>query len=306
VGFHIARYASNFVSVASSLFDVDFLKWTKVSPDLVSEITALTERNFPSILQHEGREVRICAAGVGVNVPYIEERASAPETEARAAAIRRELGEDVKLVLSVGRTDYTKGGVEQLESFGRVLERNPDLRGKLRLMHVSVAANRGMVAYEEVQNEIEQTAGRINGAYGTLDWQPITLVSRAIAFDDLVAYYRAADVAWITPLADGMNLVCKEFCAARVDGDGVLVLSEFAGAAVELHAAITVNPFSHNAMDSTILQAVAMEEEERRDRMASLRTAVARYDIVAWGDAQQRQIDAVQDHVPSGVPAPVA
>ena len=144
-----------------------------------------------------------------------------------------ELG-DTQLILSVGRTDYTKGGIEQLASFERLLEANPGLLGKVRLMHVSVAANRNMTAYENIQNEIEQTAGRINGRFGTLDWQPITLISRAIPFVELVSYYRAADVAWITPLADGMNLVCKEFVASRVDGDGVLVLSEFAGAAVEL------------------------------------------------------------------------
>ena len=298
VGFHIPRYAANFVSVARSLFDVDAIERKKVEPELVSDITALTERSYPTVLVHGEQRVQIVASGVGVNVPYIEERAQAYETATRAAEINAELGKDCQLVLSVGRTDYTKGGVQQLESFGRLLEKNPELRGKVRLLHVSVAANRNMAAYEEIQNEIEQTAGRINGQYGTFDWTPISLISRAIPFDELVAYYRAADVAWITPLADGMNLVCKEYCAARVDGDGVLVLSEFAGAAVELHAAITVNPFSHNAMDRTILQALQMEETERRDRMASLRKAVARYDIEAWGDAQQKAIDAVQDDAP--------
>ena len=303
VGFHIPRYAANFVSVARSLFDVEAVERRKVPADLVSEITALTERSYPTVLLHEGRKVHVSAAGVGVNGPYLEERARDPRTEARAAEIRAELGEGVKFLLSVGRTDYTKGGVEQLQSFGRLLERNPELRGKLRLMHVSVAANRNMAAYEAIQTEIEQTAGRINGQFGSFDWQPITLVSRAIPFDELVSYYRAADVAWITPLADGMNLVCKEFCAARIDGDGVLVLSEYAGAAVELHAALTVNPFSHAAMDRTILQAIQMEQAERRDRMASLRQAVARYDIGAWGDAQQRAIDAVQEGAGGGAPA---
>ena len=123
----------------------------------------------------------------------------------------------------------------------------------------------------------------INGRFGSLDWQPITLVSRAIPFNNLVAYYRAAYAAWITPLADGMNLVAKEFIASRVDGDGVLVLSEFAGAAVELGAAVATNPFSNRSMDVAIMQALDMSEAERRDRMTSMQEAVRRYDLASWG-----------------------
>ncbi len=164
-----------------------------------------------------------------------------------------------------------------------MLETNPELRGHVRLMHVSVSANRNMSSYEDIQTEIEQIAGRINGRFGTLEWQPVALISRAIPFDELVSYYRAADVAWITPLADGMNLVCKEFVASRVDGEGVLVLSEFAGAAVELGDALIVNPFSYRAMDRTILQALAMEGSERRHRMERLRKAVADNDLAQWG-----------------------
>lgn len=185
----------------------------------------------------------------------------------------------------MGRTDYTKGGVDQLLSIERVLEAHPELTGQFRLMHVSVSANRNMTAYENVQSDIEQIVGRINGRFGTMDWQPVTLISRAIPFDELVSYYRAADVAWITPLADGMNLVAKEFAAARIDGDGALVLSEFAGAAVEMQEAVITNPFSQRAMDQAIMTALTMEPEERRGRMRALREAVARNDIRAWGRA---------------------
>jgi len=206
-------------------------------------------------------------------------------TVAKLAEIKDELN-GRKMILSVGRTDYTKGGIEQLESFGRVLADNPGLRGTVRLLHVSVVANRNMTAYAEIQTELEQTAGRINGAFGTFEWQPIALISRAIPFTKLVAYYRAADVAWITPLADGMNLVCKEYAASRIDGDGVLVLSEFAGAAVDLSAAVMANPFSARSMDRAILQALDMGETERRDRMKALRDKVRRYDINAWARDQ--------------------
>ena len=287
VGFHIPRYVANFVSVARSLFDVTVSQRVSVPPELLSDGTALTERSVPLAVEYDGRTVRVAATPVGVDVDYIEQRSGAEETLARQAEIENWLG-DCKLILSVGRTDYTKGGVQQLESYERLLEQNEDLRGKVRLMHVSVSANRNMTVYEEVQNEIEQTAGRINGRFGTLEWQPVALISRPIKFEELVAYYRAAHVAWITPLADGMNLVCKEFVAARTDGDGVLVLSEFAGAAVELGSAVIANPFSHRSMDQAILQALSMEEDERQKRMALLRKAVRTFDIAAWSRDQEK------------------
>lgn len=281
VGFHIPRYAANFVSVARSLVDVDVVAREQVPEKWISEGTALTERVLPSRIQYEGRDIAVSVTPVGVDVGYIDGRAQSPEVLAKSADIRRELG-DTKLVLSVGRTDYTKGGIEQLTSFERVLETHPELRGKVRLMHVSVSANRGMAAYEEIQSEIEQIAGRINGRFGTLDWQPVTLISRSIPFAQLVSYYQAADVAWITPLADGMNLVAKEFAASRIDGDGVLILSEFAGAAVELRGAVITNPFSNRSMDMAFLTALEMPEMERRQRMKGLRKAVRETDVRGW------------------------
>jgi len=283
VGFHIPRYAANFVSVARSLFDVDVQERVRVPDEWISEGTALTERVVPSQIVSEEGTVNISVTPVGVDTDFIDDRARSDATEERLATIREELGDDSRMILSVGRTDYTKGGIEQLQSFERILDKNPELRGKVRLMHVSVSANTNMTAYEEVQNEIEQMAGHINGRFGRFDWQPVTLISRAIPFEELVAYYRAADVCWITPLADGMNLVCKEFVASRIDGDGVLVLSEFAGAAVELGAAVITNPFSYKAMDMAVLQALDMEEDDRRGRMAALRKAVLGNSVRNWG-----------------------
>ncbi|MEM0898352.1 MAG: glucosylglycerol-phosphate synthase [Pseudomonadota bacterium] len=292
IGFHIPRYAANFLSVARSLFDVDVLKRAPVNPDFTIEVSALTERTNVERISYEGHEVELSVCGVGVDVDYIETIANSPSTLDGAASIRADL-DDSQLILSVGRTDYTKGGVAQLECFERLLTDNPHLRGKVRLMHVSVSANRNMTAYEEIQNEIEQTVGRINGAFGTLESQPVALISRAIPFDDLVHYYRAADVAWITPLADGMNLVCKEFIASRLDNSGVLVLSEFAGAAVELGSAVITNPFSHKSMDQAITHALEIGEDERRTRMKELRRVVAKYDIRYCSDTQANLFSAL-------------
>jgi len=290
VGFHIPRYANNFVAVVRSLFDVDVVKREQVTEDLTPEGTALSERTVPTAIRHGDRVIHVGAFPVGVDVDYIESLANSAETAARVAEIREELGE-AQLIVSVSRTDYTKGNIEQLLTYERLLEARPDLHGKVRLMHVSVQANRNMTAYEEVQGDIEQHSGRINGRFGSFDWQPVALISTAIPFPELVAYYRAADVAWITPLADGLNLVAKEFAAARTDGDGVLVLSEFAGVAVELASAVLTNPFSHRAMDAAIQQGLAMEAEERRNRMAALRQAVRAHDIAAWARDQQRLFD---------------
>ncbi|WP_339950182.1 glucosylglycerol-phosphate synthase [uncultured Albimonas sp.] len=294
VGFHIPRYAQNFIHVARSLFDIEGVEEEKSNPDFVpAGGMALQERITPTFLLHEGRRIAIGAFPVGVDVEFIQDRARTPETAVSRYQIREGLGDDCKLIVSVSRTDYTKGNIEQLQAFERLLERRPELRGKVRLMHVSVTANRSMTAYETVQNEIESISGRINGRFGSFEWQPVSLIGTAIPFEELIAYYQAADVCWITPLADGLNLVAEEFCAARTDGDGVLVLSEFAGVAVALSDAVITNPFSHKAMDSAIDQALDMTEEERRARMLQLRRKVAKYDIKAWAGEQQRLFDLV-------------
>ncbi|SFQ56276.1 glucosylglycerol-phosphate synthase [Donghicola eburneus] len=297
VGFHIPRYAANFVSVVQSLTDADVTERVRVEDDLISEGTALTERAVATKLSIDDREVIVGVAPVGIDMDYIQQVAGSEDAAKKKAEIREELG-DCKLVLSVGRTDYTKGGVQQLNSFERLLEQHPELRGEVRLLHVSVMANRAMTVYQEIQSEIEETVGRINGRFGTFDWTPVTLVSRAIPFDRLIGYYQAADVAWITPLADGMNLVAKEFAASRLDGDGALVLSEFAGAAVELSSAVLVNPFSNRAMDEAIYMALQMPEEERRIRMKELRRVVDKYDIAEWGEEFGRQMSRVKRGLP--------
>ena len=282
VGFHIPRFAQNFAAVCESMFDIEAIERTTLDLDDIRMRPALSELKSPTCVVYNGRRVHTVATPVGIDVNYIEDCVNDAQTADLEKRIEEELA-GKRLLLSVGRTDYTKGGVEQLDSFERVLENNRDLHGKVRLMHVSVTANRNMSVYAQIQNDIEAAAGRINGRFGTLEWQPVALITRPIPFTDLIAYYHAADVAWITPLADGMNLVAKEFVATRNDGDGVLVLSEFAGAAVEMGSAVIANPFSYRSMDDAILTALNMPEEERRQRMEILRKAVARRDIKAWG-----------------------
>lgn len=282
VGFHIPRYAQNFAGVARSLKGARVSKDEVTLPELCRPGAALNDRITPLELEVEGRKVAIHTSPVGVNFDYIEQLSATDEVAAKIKAIHEDLGE-CKLVLSVSRTDYTKGNIEQLQAFERLLQRRSELRGKVRLMLVSVGANRAMTAYEEVQQKIEELTGRINGTYGSFEWQPVALISQAIPLAQLVAYYGAADVASITPLADGLNLVASEFCAAQhSETPGALILSEFAGCAVLLEGAIPVNPFSNGSMDAALDQALAMGPDEAAGRMAALRKAARRWDIAGW------------------------
>ena len=294
VGFHIPRYSNNFKAVARSITSARATDETPTPEAMSPRGMALSERHTVRAMRHHDHDILIDTSPVGVDTDYIASVVADPEVQAKVADIRSEIGEDMQLIVSVARTDYTKGNVEQLEAYERLLVSRPDLIGKVRLMHVSVGANRNMTAYEEVQQRIEELSGRINGTFGSFEWQPVSLISTAIPFRDLIAYYRAADVAWITPLADGLNLVANEFCMARDDLGGALVLSEFAGTAVLLKGAIPVNPFSFASMDRGIQQALDMDDEEKRSRMKGLRESVQKFDINAWVTSQTELFDRLR------------
>ncbi len=281
VGFHIPRYAANFVAAARTLFPIDILETTETEDGMSPVGMALSEPKVPTRIRHNGQTVNIDAFPVGTNADYIAEVAQRPETAKRVDEIHESL-DGRRLIVSVGRTDYTKGTKEMLATYERLLKRRPELRGKITLMATSVSANPHMAVYRKAQREIESLVGRINGRFGDLDWQPIVLMTTAVPFEELIAYYRAADVCWLAPLRDGLNLVAKEFCASRSDEKGVLVLSEFAGAAVELPNAVLTNPYSNRSMDAAIDQALDMDEGEMTERMQRLRDSVRHYDITHW------------------------
>ncbi|MFN0263163.1 glucosylglycerol-phosphate synthase [Tepidamorphus sp. 3E244] len=283
VGFHIPRFAQNFAAVCESLYDIESVERSRLELDDIRLRPALSELKTPDALVYEGRRVRIVATPVGIDVNFVEECINAAQTADLEKRIETELT-GKRLLLSVSRTDYTKGGAELLYAYERLLERRPELHGEIRLMFVSVAANNGMAVYEQVQQELETIAGRINARFAKFDWQPVQLLSNPIPFKQLAAFYRKADICWITPLADGLNLVAKEFVAARTDGDGVLVLSEFAGVATELPHAVLCNPFSNGSMDHTIDQALDMEENERRERMIAMRNVTSGHTIANWAE----------------------
>ncbi|MGE0726262.1 MAG: trehalose-6-phosphate synthase, partial [Alphaproteobacteria bacterium] len=242
---------------------------------------ALSEPEVPTRIRAGARSVALDAFPVGTNPEVIAGLVDAENGLAMQASIREELG-DKRLIAAVGRTDYTKGMIEALLAFERLLERRPEVRGKVKLMVTSVRAADGMRIYRETQRDVEALAGRINGRYSDLRWTPVLLFTNAVPFDRLISYYRAADVCLTTPLRDGLNLVAKEYVAARHGMGGALVLSEFAGCAVELPQAILTNPYSTRAMDAALDKALDMPEAEGRDRMAAMNRTVRRYDIAHW------------------------
>jgi len=228
-----------------------------------------------------GRQIKIDAFPIGTHAELIRSIVQEDDKLAQVAQIRRDIPQE-KIIVSIGRVDYAKGTREMLMAYERLLQRRPELHGKVKLLVTAVAAAEGMRAYKKAQQSIEQLVGRINGHIGTLSWQPILLSTTPMPFADTLCYYRAADICWITPLRDGLNLVAKEFIAAHVNESGVLVLSEFAGAAVELQDAVLVNPYSLAQMDAAIDHALDMPREEQRARMQRMDALMDRYDIGHW------------------------
>jgi trehalose-6-phosphate synthase len=260
---------------------------------------------MPTEVRVQGRSIRLGAHPIGTDVDRIAALLATNGVREHADAIRGEIGQR-KLVLSIERLDYGKGILEKLRAFELLLERDPALRGEVTLVVVCVPAAREMTVYRELQAEIEQAVGRINGRLSRLDWTPVRFFARALPFEAVVAHYAAADVMWITPLRDGMNLVAKEFVATQGlgAGKGVLVLSEFAGAAAELKGALLTNPHDSEEMVSTLRLALTMGQAEREDRQRTLFDIVRHYDLSRWGREFLRA--ARGDEIPEGAIAAAA
>ncbi len=234
-------------------------------------------------ITYNGRTIRVATFPMGIDSAGFEELAESSPVREEAERLRKSAG-GVALIVSIDRLDYTKGIPRRLLAFERLLERYPRLRGRVRLVQVASPSRVAVGEYREFRRTVDELVGRIIGRFSTPGYDPIQYISQTLAPNDLAAFYRAAKVALITPLRDGMNLVAKEFVASRTDGDGVLVLSEFAGAAAELTDAILVNPYDLDSVAAAIHDALEMPEAERRARMASMRTTVAGHDVRCWAE----------------------
>ena len=262
-----------------------------------------------------GRTVRVGNFPIGIDYGAFSRQADTPEVAQRAQELHRLLPKR-KLILGVDRLDYTKGIPHRLQAFRNALERYPELRERISLIQVVVPSRVDIPQYHELKTQIEQLVGQINGSFARPGgWVPVWYVYGSLSRNDLLAYYRAADIALITPLKDGMNLVAKEYCACSIEEECVLILSEFAGAAAQLQrGALLVNPYDMEGVADAIRRAFTMNDDERRARMRRLRRSIRDYDIFWWVDSFLRAViardlsafprseddttDAMPDHVP--------
>jgi trehalose 6-phosphate synthase/phosphatase len=259
IGFHTNRYRGHFRAALRRLFGV--------------------EADRDGCVSWQGRSVRLAVFPMGVDASDLAQRAARAEVSTKVSEYR---ASGQRLLLGVDRLDYSKGLPRRLVAIERLFESHPEWRERVRMIQVAVPSRDELSAYQAIRQEVDGLVGRINGRFGTPTWTPVHYMYRSVARDTLLALYRAADVMLVTPLRDGMNLVAKEFLAARIDEDGVLVLSEFAGAAETLTDALIVNPYDVDGTAQTIHRALEMSPMERSARMQKLRADVAKNDLQGW------------------------
>lgn len=279
IGFHTAGYMRSF---ASSLLRV-------------LGIPSSVDRVY-----HGQREVRLGVFPMGVDTDKFARLAESPEVQARVAELRGM--DDCAIVLGIDRLDYTKGIRRRLLAYEKFLYDHPELHGRVRLTQVAVPSRTSVEAYQDFRNEVDASIGRINGAFGTSEWAPIYYLYRGIDEIELSALYRAADVLLVTPVRDGMNLVAKEFVASRTDDGGVLVLSEFAGAASELAEAVMMNPFDVDRASEVFFRALTLPTDERLARMRALRRRVLSYDVHHWVRSYLEVLEEASERTEHAIP----
>ncbi len=265
LGFHIRSYCRNFMESAGrgTGAKIDYKKGTIVRSTHTTYIEP-----FP----------------ISVDFDAISEQAGAEEVEREMDSLRREFDLDGKYVgIGMDRLDYTKGIPERLQALDRFLEENPRYRGKVVYIMAGMPSRKEIVAYEELGQKIDDLINNINDKYGTAVWRPVIPMMRQLAPVTLNALRRLAHFGVVSSLHDGMNLVSKEYISARTDGDGVLILSKFTGAAEELTDAILIDPHNIGGFAAAIKKAIEMPEAERRRRMAGMRKIVAANNIYRWG-----------------------
>jgi alpha,alpha-trehalose-phosphate synthase [UDP-forming] len=261
VGFQVPGAASNFSRLARRLTD------------------ATTAEGG---LRHDGRIIRVGAFPISIDAAHIAERASDPAVIERARQIRRDLGDPEVVLLGVDRLDYTKGIDQRIRAVAELFAEGVLSTPRHVMVQIAVPSREDDTHYQHERENLERLVGEVNGARSRVGHPAIHYLHQSVEIDELIALYLAADVMLVTPLRDGMNLVAKEYVASRVDATGSLVLSEFAGAARELHSAILVNPHDLDGIKDAIRHVIELDPIEAKARMRRLRRVVRRNDVYAW------------------------
>ncbi|WP_304437791.1 trehalose-6-phosphate synthase [Geodermatophilus sp. Leaf369] len=261
IGFQMPAAATNFVQLAKRLHELPTKGGT---------------------IEYEGRTVTVKAFPISIDVSVFDELARSPEVLERAAEIRRELGNPDKVVLGVDRLDYTKGIGVRLEVFLELLEDELIEAPSTVFMQVATPSRERVEHYVTMRETIEQQVGHINGVFGSTTGPAVHYFNQSMPREELAALYRAADVMLVTPYRDGMNLVAKEYVAARSDNGGTLVLSEFAGAAAELKQAYLVNPHDKDGVKKQLMRALRADPAESAKAMKAMRRYLRGHDLDHW------------------------
>lgn len=231
-----------------------------------------------------GRKIMIGSFPISIDFKDFARQAASRVVAENSRQLRESMP-NCQIVLGIDRLDYSKGIPEKLRGFRDTLKRFSNLRGKITLVQIVVPSREDIPQYQALRTEIEALVSEINGKFAQSGWIPIHYMFRSLERTELLAYYRAADIALITPLKDGMNLVAKEYCVSNIDKSGVLILSEFAGAASQLHRnSLLVNPYDIEGVSNAIRRAYHMDTNERRMRMQRLRKSIAKRDVFWWAD----------------------
>ena len=269
VGFHTFDYQRHFLSSVKRIlrYDVDFNK-------IILTSRKVLVNTFPMGIDYEKFHK---AAKLHKKLKKSQQSELKIQLD-----LHKKTADDSKLILSIDRLDYTKGVINRIRAFEIFLEQNPGYHEKVRLVMLSVPSRSDVPEYMKLKRETDEYVGKINGRFATINWTPIWYYYRSMSFDDLIDLYMMSDIAMITPVRDGMNLVAKEYIATRIDSDGVLILSEMAGASKELYDAITVNPFDLDGMAKGILKAIKMPIDEQKRRNKTMQKRLSRYTIKYW------------------------
>jgi len=260
VGFHTYDYAHHFIQTVRRLLGYEHSK---------------AEINF------DNRIVRIDAFPMGIDYDQFHRATEDNNIQREVRKIKKRVGER-KIIVSIDRLDYTKGIPQRLEAFDHFLDNNPKYREKVTLILVAVPSRTGVEQYAQLKREVDELISRINGKYSTIGWMPIWYMYRFLPFKNLVPLYKVGDVALITPLRDGMNLIAKEYIATSRDMNGVLILSEMAGASKVLGEAIIVNPNDKEEIADAIRQALEMPGHEQVRRNETMQKRLKRYNVERW------------------------
>lgn len=280
VGFHSYGYARHFLSSLLRILGLD--------------------QDFGRVNLGD-RTIRVDTFPLGVDVERFASARELPEVQDELENLREQVA-GKKVILSVDRLDFTKGILERMEAFERFLATHPEWLGKVSLITLLVPSRTQVPEYQQLKKQVDETIGRINGEFGLPGWTPITYLYRFLPFEKLAPLYLLADVALVTPLRDGMNLVAKEYIAARTDDTGVLILSETAGAAAEMGEAIIVNPHDEEMIVEALEQALNLSLEDQVERNRVMRARLKRYDTNRWAADFITQMEALRDIRRSNLP----